>query len=428
MILPIFLLAISASPCSAYASTAHFTTEVTNQISLGDVNISLDEFEYDQNGNEVAYKDHKVVLPGEKIDRIIRISNHANAVWLRAKITYTDCGDEKGFSDDDIVLASDQWVKRGEYYYYTPPLESKATVDFIKAFSIPSSWSESKAGMDFDVDIAVDAVQKANFTPDFSSADPWFGTVIEECVHTTHDNIKTETSDQAFSITFENGSEGLVKVDGDFGFFSNWSSLMPGDTVSDTVTIGNNYDDRVAIYFRTETIADDSLLEKVHLIIKNGDTTVYDGGMNGEITQEVQLGYLRRGETRNLTYTVSIPAELTNEYALANTRTKWIFSCSYHNRDDDHDRGSDRDSGSDNSNHNGDGGSNHGGDETNSSTPDSGTVITDTLIEVIQKIPKLGDSNLSQIILCASAIGLFIVGVVGVPRKKKKKGEAGKDV
>lgn len=423
LILPMLLSAMFLSSFQSFA--AAYTTEVTNNISLGDVNISINEYEHEDNGNEVAYKDNKVVWPGEKVDKIIRIHNNANAVWLRAKLEYTDCGDFKGLSDENVELASDNWIKRGDYYYCTVPVEAKKAVDFVKAVNIPSEWNETRSDSEFSIYTTVDAVQEANFTPDFSSDDPWFGTVIEECVH-SKPNITTAINNQAFQVVYENGADGLVKVGDDF--FSNWASLMPGDVVSDSVAIGNHYSHQMAILFRTETIADDTLLNKVHMTIKNGDTVLYDGSMNGEITKEIRLGFIKQNETMNLNYTVSIPAELKNEYALASTKTKWIFSCFDSSVRNSSGRGSSSN------------GTTMSSGETSTVTPTPGptpeptpsgntptpTTIPGKITEITRKIPKLGDSNIPQVIFGISAVSLFLAGALWRPRKKNGK-EAGKD-
>lgn len=310
------------------AMAATYTTEVTNNISLGDINISLNEFEHDGNGNEVKYKDGKMVVPGQKIDKIIRISNNANKAWVRAKLEYSNWNGFKGLSDDDIELSSDMWVKRGDYYYCIVPVDTDKSVDLIKAVNIPADWTEARSEGIFQIYTTVDAVQAANFTPDFASDDPWFGTVIEECVH-TDPSVKITSTDKPFSVVFEGGAAGIVRVGDDF--FSNWASLMPGDVVSDKVTIGNNYYRPVHIYFNTETIADDALLKAVHLTIKNGEKVLFDGTMDGTMDKEIELGYFSKGETGEITYTLSIPAELTNKFALASTKTKWIFRCYYSN-------------------------------------------------------------------------------------------------
>ena len=53
------------TPCMAYAG--EYTTEVTNNVTLGDVSISLSEYELDEDGKEVPYQNDKQVLPGQTV-------------------------------------------------------------------------------------------------------------------------------------------------------------------------------------------------------------------------------------------------------------------------------------------------------------------------------------------------------------------------
>lgn len=321
-ILPMLILMMSTSPISVMAKT--YTTDVVNGISTGDIHISINEYEHDTNGNLVSYVDNKMVLPGQTVDKIIRITNDANQAWIRAKVEYTDCGEQAGLSDDDIVLSSDKWKKCGAYYYYTEPVDSKAYVDFVKAVRVPSSWDSSKAGNDFSIYTSVDAVQTANFTPDFSVNDPWFGTVIEECIHTAHDT-NLNTSNEPFSIVFENGADGIVKTGDDF--FKNWAALMPGDTVSDEVNISNRYERTVDVFFTAEALENKNLLSKLHMVIKHGDKILFSGTMDKAIDQDISLGSYGKNESSTITYTVSVPKELNNQYALAKAKTAWHFKC-----------------------------------------------------------------------------------------------------
>lgn len=96
--------------------------------------------------------------------------------------------------------------------------------------------------------------------------------------------------------------------------------------VSGKVTISNKYAQSVKIYFRTDTIADDNLLQKLHLKIACDGQTLYDGSMAGEITNKVLLGDFAQGSSKDLTYTLTVPAELDNQYAMNKTKTKWIFT------------------------------------------------------------------------------------------------------
>ena len=397
---------MATSPFSVMAKS--YTTDVVNGISTGDIHISINEYEHDKNGNLVSYVDHKTVLPGQTIDKIIRITNDANPAWIRAKLEYTDCGEFAGLSDEDIVLSSDKWKKCGEYYYYTEPVGSKANVDFIKSVCIPSSWDESRSDNDFSIYTSVDAVQTANFTPDFSTNDPWFGTVIEECVHTEHDS-KLNMSDKPFSVIFEGGAKGIVKTEDDF--FQNWASLMPGDTVSDDVKIGNRYGRTVYIYFKADPVENKELLSNLHLTIKNGNAVVFDDTMDKAMEKYVYLGGYAKNESGTLTYTVSVPKELTNKHALSSAKTAWHFQCVLASR------------------------TGTPGIDFNAPGPEPGpepsyskteTVITPSEPQIDKtaeprKNPKTGDD--SQLMLYLSSMGFFgcAAAMMVILSKKKKK-------
>ena len=221
-----------------------------------------------------------------------------------------------------LLNLGDDWVKCGDYYYYTKPVKHGEAAEFLKSVSIPAEWTEALSEKDQKINFTADAVQEKNFTPNFKSDDPWFGTVIEQSV--TDAYTVPVTSNNPFSVAYEGGAAGLVKVGDDF--FSNWGTLMPGDVVSGKVTISNKYAQSVKIYFRTDTIADDNLLQKLHLKIACDGQTLYDGSMAGEITNKVLLGDFAQGSSKDLTYTLTVPAELDNQYAMNKTKTKWIFT------------------------------------------------------------------------------------------------------
>ncbi len=86
--------------------------------------------------------------------------------------------------------------------------------------------------------MTAEAVQAANFTPDFSSESPWGDTEIEQCVHET-DNSITEVTKQytAMSVTYEGAARKLVAAPEDF--FRNLQTAMPGDTISDSFQLSS---------------------------------------------------------------------------------------------------------------------------------------------------------------------------------------------
>ena len=419
LMIPAMCCALVMTPCMAYAG--EYTTEVTNNVTLGDVSISLSEYELDEDGKEVPYQNDKQVLPGQTVDKIVRITNNANASWIRVKAEYTSEEGLDSLSDEELTLADGDWEKIGDYYYYKKPVAKDESVDFLKRVKIPASWDSTYAEKGFSIILTADAVQEANFTPDWSAGDPWFGTVIETCVHTSYD--PKLAGNQTFSVMFENGADGLVKTEEDF--FSNWTSLMPGDTVSGQVALKNNYRRTVTMYFKTETIADDALLKALHLEIKNGNTVLYSGAMDGAITEKVKIASLAMNEEAVLTYTVSVPKELNNSYALSKTQTKWIFSAYMSSSSGGGGGGSHKTAGGGSNNYGpgmtkGTTGQNQTG-ETGSTgqTPEPGPIPIPEPIK--QLIPKLGDSNFWQGVFVTAAAGLIGMAVFGKNEKDKKK-------
>lgn len=292
---------------------ATYETDIINGISTGDINISITE--YNTAGDLV---DNEMVMPGQKVEKVIGITNNGSQSWIRAKIEFT-----KYLTDSDIEIASDKWKKYGGYYYYTEPVGKDEHIDLIRAINIPGSLTESVTGDTFKMNTTVDAVQVDNFTPDFTSSDPWFGTVIEACLHSNPD-VKIDSTSDKFSIAFEGGAEGIVRV-GD-NFFNNWSNLMPGDTLEDKVILKNNYSKAVNIYFRTEVLDDNALAKAIHLKIYNGSTLIFDGALNKAL-DEILLGKINKCDSIELSYELSLPAELNNKYALNTAKTKWYFRC-----------------------------------------------------------------------------------------------------
>lgn len=47
--------------------------------------------------------------------------------------------------------------------------------------------------------------------------------------------------------------------------------------------------------------------------------------MDGAIKENVEIAMLKSGDEVKVSYTLTVPAALTNQYATAGTKTKWIF-------------------------------------------------------------------------------------------------------
>lgn len=137
--------------------------DVVNHISVGDVSISISEYARKGKG-EVKYTQPSEVVPGQTISKIPRIKNNALPCWIRARITYAgENGKLERLKDENIGEISGEWVKRGEYYYYTKVLKKQGEHRSVSEYFNPRyldgrTWKQKIA-----VDIQADVIQAANF-------------------------------------------------------------------------------------------------------------------------------------------------------------------------------------------------------------------------------------------------------------------------
>lgn len=331
--LPVLAVCISIlSAVPVPAATKTFSTGVGNNIMTGDIGISLHEFELDLAGRRIPYINGKTVVPGQKVDKIVTITNEAEPAWIRAKVEYNTDDGLEGMSDDMLEDMPDRWKKCGGYFYYIEPADSRETIDFFRRIVIPEEWDESCSEKGLSIGVTAQAVQAANFTPDFQSGDPWFGVPVEKCIHTSHDIYHAENGTE-FSVIFENGTEGFTKIGEDF--FSNFPAMMPGDTLTDTVELGNHSGYFLTFYFSTEIPEQPEesrrLLDSLRLTVSCGEQFLYEGPLGAEALKEgIPLGEpFGKGDTRILSYSLHMPSELTNSSAMQTAKVRWIFRTEY---------------------------------------------------------------------------------------------------
>ena len=321
----ILILALNREVCASFQDRA----ETVNHIGTGDVNITLTEYTR-RNEREDAYHLSGCVYPGDVISKIPRISNQAASCWIRAEIRFRSLsGEPEGLSMENIQGMPEKWKKCGGYYYYTEPLRQKESVDLFQSVRIPEQWDNSHSGQELGIDIKAEAIQEANFTPDFSKEDPWGDQVIRHCVHETDSFRISESKSTSFTVLFSGNEHRLLIPEKDF--FQNIPALMPGDRYSDRVAVRNETQSGAEIFFQTsfenQTREQQQLLEALILQIRYRDRILYEGNMKAEsVKNGCSLGSFAPGEGGNLDFTISMPEGLDNDFALRDGDVKWIFT------------------------------------------------------------------------------------------------------
>lgn len=322
------ILSLLAGAAGTYAYFSDVVT-VKNRISLGDVNIGLKEYEL-RDGKEIPYENGKVVLPGDSISKIPRITNYGEPCWIRARLTFGNSGEGlEGLSDELLSGFSPDWVKLGEYYYYTKVVGRLETVTLFRSVKIPAGWTEEHAGQKLTVEVRADAIQSANFSPDFQDMSPWGNQEIQLCVHETNGEEIRREKNVELTVEFQGDAHKLVAVPDDF--FANFDVAMPGDVLQDQVEISNTTAKTSEIFFHTGLICQREdrmdLLKKLGLSVRMDGRELYSGNLMAlELAEEVSLGLFRSGQKGILDFTVTVPPELDNAYALRDTMVKWYFS------------------------------------------------------------------------------------------------------
>lgn len=325
-VLGILLIFLGIS--GAYAVFSDSVT-VKNHIATGDINISLKEYQK-KNGKEIFYRNPIEVLPGDFISKIPRITNQGMPCWIRTKISFQNNLEMKdGFGEKNIEGISRDWKKKGEYYYYTKPLKKGESVDFFTGVSVPFFWTEDYSGQKLRIGIQADAIQAANFHPDFQEMSPWGNQIVEKCIHETNGKTDCKLEDVELSVKFHGDAQKLLAVPADF--FWNFGAILPGDTKKDEISISNTDKNAVEIFFRTEiqnqTKEQKELLEKLALTVSMNGKKFYTGNLkSSSLERSVLLGKFEPQTEGKLTFSITAPPNLKNSYALRDASVNWIFT------------------------------------------------------------------------------------------------------
>ena len=309
-----------------YAATSN---NANKSFETGVVDITLEEYHV-QGGTEAAWSGSAHVMPGTKVSLIPRIKNMGTDCYVRAKIAFRDTNGE--ITEKDITGFSKDWYKADDgYYYYKSVLGVKKTAELFKGLDIPTDIPQSMANKTFYMDITVHAIQSKNFTPDYDMAAPWGSVeIIKQENPNTSDFTAFEQSDnRVFEIICKGQSDKIV--DGLDKLFDDIPYLMPGDNYSETLKFNNTTRKDIKLYFRSVFMHESDLVEKIGLKITmklNGKTkTIYDGTLAAEdFNEDSLLALIPAGAKGEITFTISVPAELTNMYSLHDGNVKWIFS------------------------------------------------------------------------------------------------------
>ena len=190
----VFLLIIISIIC-IIVKVINTESNLSN-LKNGIIDIKIEEYTINNDGDKVKRKEKKNILPGDQIIKISEISCEKGSMdcYVRAKIDIIP-KNENMFKDFNLHIDESKWFhcNNNGYWYYKEILtdESEKAILNIEV-NIPEEYN-NYALNEFEIIVNVEAVQAKKITPNFSneSTEPWFGITkqdIQEFIYS--ENIK----------------------------------------------------------------------------------------------------------------------------------------------------------------------------------------------------------------------------------------------
>ena len=153
-------------------------------------------------------------------------------------------------------------------------------------------------------------------------------------------------------VTYEGGAEKFVFLPGseysETDLFENFKGVMPGDVITQEITVQNNYTkaEKVNIYLRAvvhdeqgnplseevarteDLVSMQDFLSQLTMTVKQGDKVLFSASpdeLDG-LKENVLLGAFPGRSKTILTVELSVPIELGNEYANRVGEVDWVFT------------------------------------------------------------------------------------------------------
>ena len=319
-ILQICLICLLLAGAAVYAVKAYKLT-FTNSLQTGSTDVVIRQYEKVKGGEQLV--EPGIIMPNRKVSYIPRVTNLRAEGYVRVKVDITAKGrGSLPVEMDDIYGLNENWVQRGDFFYYKEIMGPGESSDLFEGFRVPAELAED-AAHELTVSLTAHVIQSEGFEPDFSSSAPWGAVVIEQAKES--DNIEYGTVQSAEldkkltytgECSLESGTEDL---------FSDFSHLMAGTTVRDKVEMENRSKNSISVFFRTET-EENPLLEKVKLRIVCGEETIYEGPLNSEsLEQYREIAEIPTGDAKSLNYELTLAEDAANLYSVLNEEVRWQF-------------------------------------------------------------------------------------------------------
>ena len=149
------------------ATLAYFTDKdsKTNVVTMGKVDIKLDEPEFSKNPDDTITD----VKPNQTIakDPKITVEEGSLDAYVRAKIVFEGLSDEQVADILPLIdIDTTKWFLSTEgYYYYQASMAAGASDYLFQSVKIPENWGNEVSELTFKINVFAEAIQADSFTP-----------------------------------------------------------------------------------------------------------------------------------------------------------------------------------------------------------------------------------------------------------------------
>lgn len=304
------------------------------------------------------------IYPGRTTEKVVNVQNTGTAdsvVRIKVEKAWGAERDEDGSLAVDESVPTDnilidynteywQYDEEDGYFYYKGVLKPGETTaePLFKEFTIDKlTTGPEYAGLTADIWVKMECVQAA-----FGGSSIWDKSFDDLGIAYT----EPEKEQMVTKVEFQNPANGFVFTPTDEtsytvsvqDLFYNFKNLLPGETVSQTITVTNGYSQETEIFLRAEDMEQslspeqaelvDRLLREYAVIVVTDETgnTIYNGPIWGNLDgagsnpstmkNDVSLGKFAAGQTKNLNVQLQIDPEMGNEYQELWGLIRWVWS------------------------------------------------------------------------------------------------------
>ena len=104
---------------------------------------------------------------------------------------------------------------------------------------------------------------------------------------------------------------------------------MPGDVLTQRITVRNTSAKKVRIYLRAEPVEEQykDFLSRMNLQVTAADGEIFDAAVSetGQLTENTLLGTFKKGGSTDLILTLTVPYDLGNEFMCTMGIVPWTF-------------------------------------------------------------------------------------------------------